>query len=209
MSSSGCGGGRDHPRTRGVYDPFSSLSVSTSGSSPHTRGLRDTDRRVRPVEGIIPAHAGFTGEHLPTRHGRADHPRTRGVYPRRAPCVAVRRGSSPHTRGLLLTLGVGGGPGRIIPAHAGFTVRHDRVVAQVADHPRTRGVYSTHLRNAAACLGSSPHTRGLPVETVVEAGEEGIIPAHAGFTPGGRGGRGGAGDHPRTRGVYAMGRARR
>ena len=51
--------------------------------------------------------------------------------------------------------------------------------------------------------GSSPHTRGLQGVRGQCAAGEGIIPAHAGFTAGGAGGRRGTPDHPRTRGVYS------
>ena len=50
--------------------------------------------------------------------------------------------------------------------------------------------------------GSSPHTRGLPLSTSNVRATGRIIPAHAGFTPVGEGGRVMGRDHPRTRGVY-------
>ena len=54
------GGGRDHPRTRGVYTPPPDPSPTITGSSPHARGLLgDSGRLIRGV-GIIPARAGFT-----------------------------------------------------------------------------------------------------------------------------------------------------
>ena len=65
-----------------------------------------------------------------------------------------------------------------------------------------RGVY-TATRGAALCgLGSSPHARGLPVESAHSATDGRIIPARAGFTPVLFGAGPRRKDHPRTRGVY-------
>lgn len=50
----------DHPRTRGEY-LFSIFRVSVSqGSSPHTRGVQNTQTAHHLGCGIIPAHAGST-----------------------------------------------------------------------------------------------------------------------------------------------------
>ena len=114
-------GGRDHPRTRGVYRPHSASAASLSGSSPHARGL--PQHAAHPLHGsrIIPARAGFTGDAPVLGRDVKDHPRTRGVY---VPLVQSHRvvdGSSPHARGLrdgaVKDVPVEG----IIPARAGFT----------------------------------------------------------------------------------------
>ena len=192
----------DHPRTRGVYLLTGRIRRTWPGSSPHTRGLR----RARPHRpggaGIIPAHAGFTPPAPPGPPALPDHPRTRGVYAPGAMRVVTTSGSSPHTRGLHGGRGPAGAGGRIIPAHAGFTPRWWGTRAGVSDHPRTRGVYYKYETEGTYTYGSSPHTRGLRDRFWWDAGETGIIPAHAGFTrtgppPGRR-----PGDHPRTRGVY-------
>ena len=52
--------------------------------------------------------------------------------------------------------------------------------------------------------GSSPLARGLRGGGAGGRGRPGIIPARAGFTPGGRGLHPDRRDHPRSRGVYAM-----
>ena len=192
----------DHPRTRGVYLLTGRIRRTWPGSSPHTRGLR----RARPHRpggaGIIPAHAGFTPPAPPGPPALPDHPRTRGVCAPGAMRVVTTSGSSPHTRGLHGGRGPAGAGGRIIPAHAGFTPRWWGTRAGVSDHPRTRGVYYKYETEGTYTYGSSPHTRGLRDRFWWDAGETGIIPAHAGFTrtgppPGRR-----PGDHPRTRGVY-------
>ena len=52
--------GRDHPRSRGVYDVEVFKKPFQRGSSPLARGLRRRRRRGRVVVRIIPARAGFT-----------------------------------------------------------------------------------------------------------------------------------------------------
>ena len=54
------GGRRDHPRTRGVYQRQLTARLTRRGSSPHTRGLPDSDRQRPHGYRIIPACAGFT-----------------------------------------------------------------------------------------------------------------------------------------------------
>ena len=114
-------------------------------------------------------------------------------------------GSSPLARGLLgaplvLRQGVG-----IIPARAGFTVRHRGARQGRWDHPRSRGVYSQPDDKGTNAWGSSPLARGLRVSTkdILAGGR--IIPARAGFTRL----RGAiteqVRDHPRSRGVYLAG----
>ena len=112
----------------------------------------------------------------------------------------------------------------IIPARAGFTSTDTFTTAQSSDHPRSRGVYWSHVAPHILRWGSSPLARGLrgpvlgwfervgssplarglrwPCVGLVRTG--GIIPARAGFT-----------fllfflfvwlwDHPRSRGVYRV-----
>ena len=53
-------GGRDHPRSRGVYPAPGASARTASGSSPLARGLPRGRRVAAPQRGIIPARAGFT-----------------------------------------------------------------------------------------------------------------------------------------------------
>ena len=55
-------------------------------------------------------------------------------------------------------------------------------------------------------FGSSPLTRGKQAVEQDGAGGVGLIPAHAGKTPAGRGGGAGARAHPRSRGENEYGR---
>ena len=151
--------------------------------------------------------------------------------------------TSPLARGLRWRSPRWGRPPRIIPARAGFTAgcglrrRATRIIPARAgftrtatgrggrwwDHPRSRGVYATHLaprcfetsdhprsrgvyadknRVDQAVNGSSPLARGLQASDFASARLCGIIPARAGFTH--ADGRSAViiMDHPRSRGVY-------
>ena len=50
------------------------------------------------------------------------------------------------------------------------------------DHPRSRGVYFSHVVSLSTKKGSSPLARGLPRKNRISKDVSGIIPARAGFT---------------------------
>ena len=116
---------RDHPRSRGVYSRSSSGRARAGGSSPLARGLPARPVLARAHRGIIPARAGFTGDHRRRVQGPEDHPRSRGVYSHAALSAARVAGSSPLARGLQVDGQAGPHPRRIIPARAGFTAARD------------------------------------------------------------------------------------
>ena len=111
----------DHPRSRGVYHGPPHRGGQPAGSSPLARGLlvdgAVLDQDVR----IIPARAGFTPPAGSTPTGRADHPRSRGVYRYRPRRRGPRPGSSPLARGLPVPGARCSRAAGIIPARAGFT----------------------------------------------------------------------------------------
>jgi len=114
-------GGRDHPRSRGVYKAVADITDTIDGSSPLARGLpRDLSPPAQ-LGRIIPARAGFTRRGVLPVRPRRDHPRSRGVYA--APDSSTRSwaGSSPLARGLRSTPSAAPTPTGIIPARAGFT----------------------------------------------------------------------------------------
>ena len=173
----------DHPRSRGVYGMSDTAYHADTGSSPLARGLPGRGGGAAPGDRIIPARAGFTLGRMGPDHGDRDHPRSRGVYSRRAARVVPEVGSSPLARGLR-------GPG-------GARRRGCR------DHPRSRGVYNSTSKSFLASTGSSPLARGLHKQWRDKAIAWRIIPARAGFTTRGGSSRGTGSDHPRSRGVYA------
>ena len=71
-----------------------------------------------------------------------------------------------------------------------------------ADHPRSRGVYTSSGMRRRMTPGSSPLARGLPPSRKVNGVTSGIIPARAGFTSHHHRQHPCSTDHPRSRGVY-------
>ena len=194
--------GQDRPRSRGVYTSGSRCSLENHGSSPLARGLHGRPLAPQPVNGIIPARAGFTRPAGAPRGARPDHPRSRGVYAKEIGAATPKDGSSPLARGLLALRHLILGSLRIIPARAGFTPGKRCQWLGISDHPRSRGVYGGDVGRAPLRQGSSPLARGLPQMIDIILPPLRIIPARAGFTRlTGRPVRGPA-DHPRSRGVY-------
>ncbi len=172
----------DHPRSRGVYTDQLTVTGNASGSSPLARGLPAPPRPAQP-----PA---------------PDHPRSRGVYGPYSPSTTSVGGSSPLARGLPSLSSFCVRAVRIIPARAGFTVRHSPTSCQDADHPRSRGVYRHGWLHPGEKGGSSPLARGLLAAGGKANPDMRIIPARAGFTSQLRPRPWTTGDHPRSRGVY-------
>ena len=77
-----------------------------------------------------------------------------------------------------------------------------RLSVFLADHPRSRGVYTFSQTSLFLGRGSSPLARGLPRPPSGGGSSAGIIPARAGFTRGGSSLTRLTTDHPRSRGVY-------
>ena len=175
---------RDHPRSRGVYETAMPVAVAPAGSSPLARGLLTAACPPAGMLRIIPARAGFTPPARSRMRGRADHPRSRGVYEYPGHQWPSRGGSSPLARGLPVASPCDGGLERIIPARAGFTTCSPRPCRSSRDHPRSRGVYQTIAAAIIRRLGSSPLARGLPRGAGHSVRHARIIPARAGFTRG-------------------------
>ena len=76
-----------HPRSRGENGTRSDLAYVTEGSSPLTRGKHEEGGRGGPEAGLIPAHAGKTGNLGSMLYQAGAHPRSRGEN--RNGCVAT------------------------------------------------------------------------------------------------------------------------
>ena len=112
-----------HPRSRGENLGVSMGALTVMGSSPLTRGKPSDGGGEAGALRLIPAHAGKTKPRQASRSPRAAHPRSRGenLTVRRDP--PSRPGSSPLTRGKQGNKAHGAGDRRLIPAHAGKTLR--------------------------------------------------------------------------------------
>ena len=73
-------------------------------------------------------------------------------------------------------------PDRIIPAHAGNTLRISSRSALRKDHPRACGEHIADENGLFYGKGSSPRMRGTLIRNAELVEISGIIPAHAGNT---------------------------
>ena len=76
------------------------------------------------------------------------------------PTFTVTSGSSPRMRGKPSTRGLQGTRRRIIPAHAGQTLRCTRASGATSDHPRACGANYGSNSTFQSFSGSSPRMRG-------------------------------------------------
>ena len=157
-------------------------SVFANGSSPLTRGKREITPDVSVDDGLIPAHAGKTSHH-PLASGRgAAHPRSRGENGGCLPDLLPALGSSPLTRGKHSSCAKFSHVWRLIPAHAGKTVRQYGEGPSLRAHPRSRGENLSESMGVSSDQGSSPLTRGKPGVWGAAGRSVRLIPAHAGKT---------------------------
>ena len=138
--------------------------------------------------GLIPAHAGKTRRRRPASPVRWAHPRSRGENK---------------------ALGAEKTRLRLIPAHAGKTENDPYSDETLRAHPRSRGENLCPVPPALLTWGSSPLTRGKPVELDTRPGLGGLIPAHAGKTRAGSRSRSYSWAHPRSRGENSPYRSQR
>ena len=173
---------RAHPRSRGENVPSWIDSPMIWGSSPLTRGKQPLTGGGVLAGRLIPAHAGKTSacQRLPAA-SRA-HPRSRGENCKRPSTRSSTVGSSPLTRGKLLSSFCVGDGGGLIPAHAGKTEADRCPVVQSWAHPRSRGENLLLVLPSGSIQGSSPLTRGKRRARHSCSARRRLIPAHAGKT---------------------------
>ena len=193
-----------HPRSRGENKRQDHCLSCFSGSSPLTRGKRPHVARFVGEERLIPAHAGKTAVIDTLIADRAAHPRSRGENRLLLPQRPVERGSSPLTRGKRGPLPRPLGRVRLIPAHAGKTVKFGYTNRDGSAHPRSRGENGLGVGRLRCGCGSSPLTRGKLITAATVISWFRLIPAHAGKTCWRRYQSFHPGAHPRSRGENAM-----
>ena len=113
-------------------------------------------------------------------------------------------GSSPLTRGKLAVLVGQWIRRRLIPAHAGKTTPRIAAEVEARAHPRSRGENCWASGEVSSTVGSSPLTRGKPRSHRTDPVNQGLIPAHAGKTPGAGSRSRASRAHPRSRGENAL-----
>ena len=134
------------------------------------------------VWGLIPAHAGKTVGGGVVVGGGGAHPRSRGENGSVGSPGRSVRGSSPLTRGKRDRVPARFPATRLIPAHAGKTGQVVCPAARSRAHPRSRGENYGDMTLEERGVGSSPLTRGKPMEHMPLPPNAGLIPAHAGKT---------------------------
>ena len=152
------------------------------GSSPLTRGKHDRQGRRARRHGLIPAHAGKTGNPAKAAVQLWAHPRSRGENWLCDTSICVASGSSPLTRGKHGPLGPSRWVIGLIPAHAGKTARTKDTKPKCRAHPRSRGENGTPASARRSRSGSSPLTRGKLHRSARRQDQRRLIPAHAGKT---------------------------
>ena len=171
-----------HPRSRGE-NPSSFRTESFSpGSSPLTRGKPCFRRSGRQRGRLIPAHAGKTRTQGLRSDDNEAHPRSRGENKLGRVSVSVQSGSSPLTRGKPDARFAHESAGRLIPAHAGKTLKTASIAPVDWAHPRSRGENPVDGKRYRSGVGSSPLTRGKLGGEHFYVLSHGLIPAHAGKT---------------------------
>ena len=172
----------DHPRACGANTiAFGEFFVG-SGSSPRMRGKQTGSPDLADSVRIIPAHAGQTWGPCREDGPEPDHPRACGANKYPMICHAGRFGSSPRMRGKPGALNVPHSSSRIIPAHAGQTLRCCCRRCDIPDHPRACGANNPDCDRVVQDAGSSPRMRGKHFHEVRVFDLGRIIPAHAGQT---------------------------
>ena len=192
--------GAAHPRSRGENRRSVSSCVIAAGSSPLTRGKLELATLLLQSFRLIPAHAGKTSPSGPKPVNKTAHPRSRGENQESVSWVIFLTGSSPLTRGKHVNIPLPACRCRLIPAHAGKTYSYSAIDFLNTAHPRSRGENGVSEQEFHEMAGSSPLTRGKPVQGALKALSPRLIPAHAGKTRRGAPRRPGFPAHPRSRG---------
>ena len=137
------------------------------GLSPLTRGKPGrTPVRSTPA-GLIPAHAGKTNSAGLYPISLPAHPSSRGENSYEASVTFPRPGSSQLTRGKRSVTVPVNITARLIPAHAGKTIPGGEGRWGRGAHPRSRGENRPSAFPCYVSAGSSPLTRGKPLDVHV------------------------------------------
>ena len=156
-----------HPSSRGENSYEASVTFPRPGSSPLTRGKLLWCPSGGVGGGLIPAHAGKTRWSAPKHPPNSAHPRSRGENVVICLPPSDTAGSSPLTRGKPCRPRPRSRSTRLIPAHAGKTIVYCLPSSAVAAHPRSRGENRPLRAGTKRYHGSSPLTRGKPLDVHV------------------------------------------
>ncbi len=153
---------------------------------------------------FIPTHAGNTLRLCVRRERYSVHPHSRGEHLEGQLLDRLNLGSSPLTRGTLLSRLDHTDPGRFIPTHAGNTSAPHAPGDIPPVHPHSRGEHVYGFAGAAFAPGSSPLTRGTRLRLRYRERRPRFIPTHAGNTVGGFYAHNEQPVHPHSRGEHSI-----
>ena len=128
-----------HPRIRGERHLVHQSLQSSTGSSPHTRGTHCHIKEFFNTSRFIPAYAGNAPFLAAPVLAFSVHPRIRGERWMGLGLLLVLTGSSPHTRGTLISFEGNTRNIRFIPAYAGNAGWEKHTDPMRTVHPRIRG----------------------------------------------------------------------
>ena len=171
-----------HPRSHGENAVAARMDRQQIGSSPLTRGKREYITARARDWGLIPAHAGKTSSEPLSLASRPAHPHSRRENRPMTIVRPIHTDSSPLTRGKRIRLASTRSHFRLIPAHAGKTLEKTLAREPSGAHPRSRGENISSRSAIWFLRGSSPLTRGKPLEGLAGLLSGRLIPAHAGKT---------------------------
>ena len=129
---------------------------------------------------FIPACAGNARTRRTPGSVAPVHPRMRGERSGSICARLTSSGSSPHARGTLFASAHNVPSCRFIPAYAGNAIWLVMPPPLPPVHPRIRGERLGYLRQSIDDAGSSPHTRGTPLQASQRLADGRFIPAYAG-----------------------------
>ena len=191
-----------HPRVCGEHLFARSQSSGWRGSSPRLRGTRGR-RPCRCLERrFIPAFAGNTARARADPNSVSVHPRVCGEHAAKGKLSSAFPGSSPRLRGTPPARTAVRASLRFIPAFAGNTAQAPCPVDGISVHPRVCGEHADELTANSQIVGSSPRLRGTPSASAENLLVAPVIPAFAGNTRIGGGGRAYQSVHPRVCGEH-------
>lgn len=110
---------QDHPRICGEKQRTLAIQDEPQGSPPRMRGKANPSSHRFCSQGITPAYAGKSSEHMRKSGTNGDHPRVCGEKKLNISPVPPHQGSPPHMRGKVLLKALCEHRTRITPAYAG------------------------------------------------------------------------------------------
>ena len=130
-----------HPHIRGAYLFVKGCPNWPAGSSPHTWGILEEQRKLRGKKTVHPHIRGAYGRSWPVPGPAPVHPHIRGAYSPLVTATTCKLGSSPHTWGIPVKSLSNRAETRFIPTYVGHTETLQDLHIITPVHPHIRGAY--------------------------------------------------------------------